>query len=100
MISTKQINDLSNPANGWFHVEKSGDHEVDYGEGPAVLRIDEQAIKSMVDEFNSRTFDGPGMLIDGDHLSHDLSRDTRALGWLKRLDTYRDPSGALELYGF
>ena len=43
MISTKQINDLSNPANGWFHVEKSGDHEVDYGEGPAVLRIDEQA---------------------------------------------------------
>ena len=100
MISTKQINDLSRPANGWFHVEKSGDHDVDYGEGPAVLRIDEQAIRDMVDDFNARTFDGPGMLIDGDHLSHDLSRDTRALGWLKRLDTYRDPSGTLELYGF
>lgn len=100
MISTKQINDLSRPANGWFHIEKSGDHDVDYGEGPAVLRIDEQAIRDMVDDFNARTFDGPGMLIDGDHLSHDLSRDTRALGWLKRLDTYRDPSGTLELYGF
>lgn len=100
MISTKQINDLSQPANGWFHVEKSGDHDVDYGEGPAVLRVDEQAIQDMVDDFNARTFDGPGMLIDGDHLSHDLSRDTRALGWLKRLDTYRDPSGTLELYGF
>lgn len=100
MISTKQINDLSRPANGWFHVEKSGDHDVDYGEGPAVLRIDEQAVQDMVDDFNARTFDGPGMLIDGDHLSHDLSRDTRALGWLKRLDTYRDPSGTLELYGF
>lgn len=100
MISTRQINDLSRPANGWFHVEKSGDHDVDYGEGPAVLRIDEQAIRDMVDDFNARTFDGPGMLIDGDHLSHDLSRDTRALGWLKKLDTYRDPSGTLELYGF
>lgn len=100
MIATKQINDLSRPANGWFHVEKSGDHDVDYGEGPAVLRVDEQAIQDMVDDFNARTFDGPGMLIDGDHLSHDLSRDTRALGWLKRLDTYRDPSGTLELYGF
>ncbi len=100
MISTRQINDLSRPANGWFHIEKSGDHDVDYGEGPAVLRIDEQAIRDMVDDFNARTFDGPGMLIDGDHLSHDLSRDTRALGWLKRLDTYRDPSGTLELYGF
>lgn len=100
MISTKQINDLSRPANGWFHVEKSGDHDVDYGEGPALLRIDEQAVQDMVDDFNARTFDGPGMLIDGDHLSHDLSRDTRALGWLKRLDTYRDPSGTLELYGF
>lgn len=100
MISTKQINDLSKPSNGWFHVEKSGDHDVDYGEGPAVLRIDERSIMDMVDDFNARTFDGPGMLIDGDHLSHDLSRDTRALGWLKRLDTYRDPSGSLELYGF
>lgn len=100
MISTRQINDLSRPANGWFHIEKSGDHDVDYGEGPAVLRIDEQAIRDMVDDFNARTFDGPGMLIDGDHLSHDLSRDTRALGWLKKLDTYRDPSGTLELYGF
>jgi len=100
MISTKQINDLSDPKNGWYHIEKSGDHEVDYGEGPALLRIDEEVIQRMVDEFNSRTFDGPGMLIDGDHLSHDVSRDTRALGWLKKLDTYRDPSGSLELYGF
>ena len=68
MLSTKQINDLSNPAHGWFHVEKSGDHEVDYGAGTAVLRIDEQAIKSMVDEFNSRTFDGPGMLLSLIHI--------------------------------
>lgn len=100
MISTRQINDLSNPRDGWYHIEKSGEHEVDYGEGPAVLRIDDDVIKRMVDEFNGRTFDGPGMLIDGDHLSHDVTRDTRALGWLKRLDTYRDPSGSLELYGF
>lgn len=100
MISTKQINDLSNPANGWFHIEKGGDHDVDYGEGPALLRIGEDEINRMVTEFNSRTFDGPGMLIDGDHLSHDMTRDTRALGWLKKLDTYRDPSGSLELYGF
>ena len=41
MIATKQINDLSRPANGWFHIEKSGDHDVDYGEGPAVLRVDD-----------------------------------------------------------
>jgi len=101
MISSKQINNLdSAPGNGWFHIEKSGDHEVDYGEGPSILRIDEEAIEAMVAEFNARTFDGPGMLIDGDHLSHDLSRDTRALGWLKRLDTYQDPSGSVELYGF
>ena len=100
MISTKQINDLSNPQNGWYHIEKSGDHDVDYGEGKAVLRIGEDEINRMVAEFNSRTFDGPGMLIDGDQLSHDMTRDTRALGWLKKLDTYRDPSGSLELYGF
>ena len=51
MISTKQINDLSNPAHGWFHVETSGDHEVDYGEGPAVLRIDEQAKMCIRDSY-------------------------------------------------
>lgn len=101
MITATEINNLVDPQNGWFHIEKNGDHAVNYGAGDAILRIDNEAVLNMVDEFNSRHFNEIGLLIDGDHLSHNMSMDTRALGWLKKLDTYKEPdSDQLELYGY
>lgn len=101
IFDSTKINNLIEPANGWYHIEKGGDHIVDYGGGNEILRISPEAIDRMVEEFNSRKLDGPGILIDGDHLSHDMDKDTRALGWLKQLSRYDDPeTETAELYGY
>ena len=96
-------NDLETPSMAaWYHIEKGGKHEVDYGSGNRLLDISPAAIDEMVKEFNSRDFEGlPGLLIDCDHLSHDPAQDTRALGWVRKLARYDDPdTGTAELYGW
>jgi hypothetical protein len=73
------------PADGWFQIEVSGEHAV--GDGRRQV-IDEAALQAIVNRFREESAkEGfAGLLVDADHLSHDLTRDTAALAWLKDLD--------------
>lgn len=73
------------PADGWFQIEVSGTHPV--GDGRRQV-IDEAALQSIVNRFKAEAAseDFAGLLVDADHLSHDLANDTAALAWLKELD--------------
>lgn len=73
----------SPPADGWYQIERSGEHPVS---GGRVQVVDDRAVESIVNRFAAwRESLGEhfgGMLVDADHLSHDLSHATEAMGWL------------------
>lgn len=73
------------PADGWFQIEVSGTHPV--GDGRRQV-IDEAALQSIVNRFREEAAadNFAGLLVDADHLSHDLENPTAALAWLKELD--------------
>jgi hypothetical protein len=73
------------PADGWYQIEVSGTHPV--GDGRRQV-IDEAALKSIVNRFQKEAEQEnfAGLLVDADHLSHDLDNPTAALAWLKELD--------------
>ena len=73
------------PADGWFQIEVSGTHPV--GDGRRQV-IDETALQSIVNRFREEAAaeNFAGLLVDADHLSHDLENPTAALAWLKELD--------------
>ena len=73
------------PADHWFQIEVSGEHPAgDHG----LQVIDEVAMRSIVNRFKQESAQEnfPGLLVDADHLSHDLENDTAALAWLKDLE--------------
>jgi len=58
----------------------------------AILVVDEEAMGSMVARFQEER-KGPGfagVLVDQEHFSHDLSKETRAFGWLVDLQARED----------
>lgn len=73
------------PADGWFQIEVSGTHPT--GDGRRQV-IDEAALRSIVNRFRAEAEQEnfAGILVDADHLSHDLENPTAALAWLKELD--------------
>lgn len=73
-------------AQGWYQIEVSGEHPADEDRTQV---IDEIALHAIVHNFRTEAAehdDFPGLLVDADHLSHDLANDTAALGWLKEVD--------------
>lgn len=74
------------PADGWYQIEVSGEHPA--GEG-LVQVIDENSLHLILNAFRSemeQDDDHAGILVDADHLSHDLANDTAALAWLREMD--------------
>jgi hypothetical protein len=71
------------PDDGWFQIEVTGEHPVVDGR---VQVIDDKAITSIVNRFAEEKEKAgenwAGLLVDADHLSHDLDKTTAALGWL------------------
>lgn len=71
---------------GWYQIEVTGEHPA--GEGRKQV-IDQIALAAIVHNFRTDAADHddfPGLLVDADHLSHDLENDTAALAWLKDVD--------------
>ena len=75
------------PVDGWYQIEVSGLHPA--GAGRRQL-IDERALVSIVERFAKEAAaageDFTGLLVDMDHLSHDVRNSTEAWAWLGEVE--------------
>lgn len=75
------------PSDGWYQIEVAGEHPA--GEGRMQV-IDQLAMESIVNSFREeKKRQGEyftGLLVDRDHLSHDLAQTTEAMAWVKDVD--------------
>jgi len=85
--------DFQHPGDGWYQIEPKGNHpNADAG---VVQVIDDEACNSIVARFNDDAAAGNlphrhEMLIDREHFSHNNDKETRAFGWLTRLQNRAD----------
>ena len=87
---------FQHPADGWYHIEPKGVHP--NVESKVVQVIDAKALKTIADTFNQEAdewkakhgVEFPGMLIDHEHFKHDPSKESRAYGWLMRIEARTD----------
>lgn len=72
------------PQDGWYQIEVGGEHPA---RGKRIQVIDAASLRSIVNHFREDASEEnfPGLLVDADHLSHDLENPTAALAWLKDL---------------
>ncbi len=93
MNTTILNRDFQHPADGWYHIEPRGEHP--NATAGVVQLIDDEAVGEIVEAFNrdadqGELSHGSEMLIDHEHFSHDSSKETRAFGWLNRLQARAD----------
>lgn len=85
--------DFKHPADGWYMIEPRGEHP---NRAAKVIQvIDADASAAIVNRFNGdadagKLSHGHEMLIDHEHFKHDLDKETRAYGWLTRLQNRED----------
>jgi len=85
--------DFSHPTDGWYQIEPKGEHP---NQAAGVIQvIDEEAMRSIVDQFNrdaaaGKLRHGSEMLIDHEHFSDQPDKETRAYGWLVELQARED----------
>lgn len=85
--------EFQHPADHWYMIEPRGDH-ANRAAG-LVQVIDAEAGASIVNRFNAdaaagQLSHGTEMLIDHEHFKHDQDKETRAYGWLTRLENRDD----------
>lgn len=93
------LSDLQPLAQVWLPIEVPGRHLSMMGDEPIVEVIDAKAVESIAHEFwkDEADPDFPGLLVDNDHLRHDLSASTEAKAWVKRIENRGGvPWGLLE----
>ena len=91
MQATILNREFQRPADGWYALEVPGEHPNRAAD--VVQVIDEAAVASIVRRFNQEAehYEAqngvafPGMLVDIEHFKHDANKETRAYGWLMRL---------------
>lgn len=92
MKNTRILNRAGKPPeDGWYDIEQQGIH--DAGEWPDGRKrkqvLDEKAFAAILNRFASDKADAgdhwAGMLVDADHLSHDLDKSTEAFAWAQEL---------------
>lgn len=76
-------------ARTWHQIEVAGEHPAALGPRRVTQVIDAEALRELERTFNAEAMAAghPGLLIDADHLSHDLGRPTEAMGWLRELES-------------
>jgi hypothetical protein len=84
---------FEHPTDGWYHIEALGEHPND--EANVVQVIDGESCAAIVNRFNAdaeagRLSHGHEMLIDHEHFKHDVDKETRAYGWLQKLQNRDD----------
>lgn len=75
------------PSDGWYQIEVTGTHPA--GKTRKQV-IDAIALESIVNRFAAEKVEAgenfAGLLVDKDHLSHDLDNSTEALAWAQELE--------------
>lgn len=93
-MNAKILNkDFQHPADGWYQIEAKGNHP--NRAAKVVQVIDDTAAESIVNRFNAdaaagQLRHGNEMLIDHEHFSDQADQETRAYGWLTRLENRAD----------
>lgn len=86
-ITEKELQSAAEtPGNGWFIIEAAGDHPHTYPDDDGkelefMLHVPTEALEAVA----AAGVPGEGLLVDKDHLSHDLDKSTEAYGWVKEL---------------
>lgn len=93
-ITPKELRPLDDPGDGWHMIEAYGEHPYTLKDGTEILQVvDNEAVQSMIENFT------PELMVDKDHLSHNMENDTGAMAWAKELAGLDDGSGNLSLAG-
>lgn len=85
--------DFAHPADGWYNIEARGEHPAGGAwKGKLIQVIDDAAATSIVNRFNAQAAKPgyAGMLIDHEHFKHDGDKETRAYGWVTKLQNRPD----------
>lgn len=81
-ITLEDLQPLEDPGDGWYHVERWGEHPQVSLEGKQYVQvIDDEAVRAIVEAGVPEE----GLLIDVEHVSVTGVRDTRAYGWGREL---------------
>lgn len=85
--------DFTHPDDGWYQIEPKGEHP--NRRAKLVQVIDDNACQQIVNRFNADAdagslSHGHEMLIDHEHFKHDDDKETRAYGWLSKLQNRAD----------
>lgn len=81
-ITLEDLQPWDNPGDGWYHVERWGEHPQTSLEGKQYVQvIDDEAVRAIVEAGVPEE----GLLIDVEHVSVTGVRDTRAYGWGREL---------------
>lgn len=81
-ITLEDLQPWENPGDGWYHVERWGEHPQTSLEGKQYVQvIDDEAVRAIVEAGVPEE----GLLIDVEHVSVTGVRDTRAYGWGREL---------------
>lgn len=81
-ITLEDLEPMEQPGDGWYHIERWGDHPQTSQEGKTYVQvIDDEAVRAIV----AAGVPEEGLLIDVEHVSVTGVRDTRAYGWVREL---------------
>lgn len=81
IITQADLADTSKPTDGWQIIEGHGEHPHITDDWEGVLVIDNDAIEAIV----NAGVPEHGLLVDADHLSHEMDKTTQALAWVREL---------------
>lgn len=81
-ITLEDLEPMEQPGDGWYHIERWGEHPQTSQEGQAYVQvIDDDAVRAIVEAGVPEE----GLLTDVEHVSILGERDTRAYGWVREL---------------
>lgn len=85
--------EFQHPNDGWYQIEPKGEHP--NRAAKIVQVIDDTAVATIVNRFNADAAAGTlrhgnEMLIDHEHFSGDTDKESRAYGWLTKLENRAD----------
>lgn len=82
--------DFQHPSDGWYNIEPKG--EFPNSQGGVVQIIDDAALESIANRFSAEAAkpNFAGLLIDHEHFRHQTDQESRAYGWLMKVQNRAD----------